>query len=144
MARVTEKITINADRSTVFAAYTGRIGEWWPWKGTYKYTFAPEGVDPDDLTMEAGEGGRFFETWSDGTEHQIGTVTVWKPTTEVAYTWEVAEWSEPSTVTVRFVAEGSMTTVIVEHENLPDDETAMGYSVGQKEILGKFADYVMG
>ncbi len=142
MATISEKVTIQADRETVFTAYTEKIGEWWPWRGTYKYTFAPEGIEPEALTMETEEGGRFYETWSDGTEHQIGTVRVWKPHDEVAYSWEVADWPEVSIVTVRFVSDGDTTTVIVEHENLPDEGTAMGYSTGQKEILGTFAAYV--
>lgn len=144
MARISEKVTIKADPETVFTAYTADIGKWWPWRGKFKYTFAPEGVEPEDLVMESGEGGRLYERWSDGTEHQIGVVRLWRPHDEVAYTWEVAEWSQPSTVTVRFVAEGNHTTVIVEHDNLPDDATAMGYSSGHKEILGVFAGYLMG
>ena len=144
MATVTDKVTIAADPETVFAAYTARMGEWWPFQGTYRYTFAPEGTSPDGIFMEAAEGGRFYERWADGTEHQIGIVKVWKPPSEVVYTWEVDGWSAPSTVTVRFVAEGTSTTVIVEHSGLPDDQTAAGYSTGQKEILAVFAEYVGG
>ena len=144
MATVSEKVSIVADQATVFNVYTSRMSEWWPWKGKYRYTFAPEGVEPDKLIMEPGVGGRFYERFSNGTEHQIGTVTVWRPNEQVSYTWEVAEWDEPSLVTVRFVAEGDMTTVVVEHSGLPDDATAMGYSEGQKEILGVFAEFVEG
>lgn len=144
MATVIESITINADPGTVFVAYTERMNEWWPWKGTYKYTFAPDGVDPDRIVMESGEGGRFYEVWSDGTEHQIGMVKVWRPSTEVVYTWEVDGWETPSIVTVRFEPVGNATKVTVEHSDLPNDGIAMGYSVGQQEILTEFSTYMNG
>lgn len=144
MAMVSEKISIVADQVTVFNVYTGRMSDWWPWRGKYRYTFAPDGVEPDKFIMEARAGGRFYERFADGTEHQIGTVTVWKPHEEVAYTWEVDDWDEPSVVTVRFLEEGGKTTVVVEHDNLPDDATAMGYSEGHREILGVFAKFVEG
>jgi uncharacterized protein YndB with AHSA1/START domain len=144
MATVSEKVSIAADSVTVFRVYTERMSEWWPWKGKYRYTFAPEGVEPDKLIMEPEVGGRLYEQFANGTEHQIGSVTVWKPHHEVAYTWEVEKWDEPSTVTVRFLEEGGQTTVVVEHSNLPDDATAMGYSEGHREILGAFANLVEG
>lgn len=144
MATVSEKVSIDADARTVFIAYTERMSEWWPWRGKYRYTFAPEGVEPDKMIMESGEGGRFYERFADGTEHQIGSVTVWRPYEEVTYTWEVAEWDLPSVVTVRFVDEGDRTTVVVEHSDLPDDGTAVGYSEGHQEILAAFAMLVEG
>lgn len=142
MAMVSEKISIVADQVTVFNVYTEHMSDWWPWRGKYRYTFAPEGVEPDRLIMESGVGGRLYERFEDGTVHQIGSVTVWNPPHEVAYTWEVEEWDEPSIVTVRFLDEGGRTTVVVEHDNLPDDGTAMGYSEGHREILAAFADLV--
>ncbi|MCB1247714.1 MAG: SRPBCC domain-containing protein [Acidimicrobiia bacterium] len=144
MATVSEKVTIDADAARVFAAYTEKIGEWWPWRGVFTYTFAPDGVEPHDIRFETHEGGRFYEVWSDGTEHQIGVVKVWRPSTELVYSWEVAGWDAPSTVTVRFITDGAATTVVVEHSDLPDDDTATGYSIGQREILGVFAEYVEG
>lgn len=144
MKTVTESITIEADPQTVFTAYTEKMSDWWPWSGTYKYTFAPEGTEPDRIVMEPGEGGRFYEVWADATEHQIGIVKVWRPAEKVVYTWEVEDWDAPSTVTVTFERSGSSTTVTVVHDGLPSDGTAMGYSVGQKEILGAFADHMNG
>jgi len=128
----------------VFNVYTDQMSDWWPWKGKYRYTFAPEGTEPDKLLMEPWVGGRLYERFADGTEHQIGSVTVWDPPNEVVYTWEVAEWEEASVISVRFVDEGGRTTVVVEHDNLPDDMTAMGYSEGHREILGVFAGFVEG
>ncbi len=141
MSMVSEKVNVAADRATVFNAYVNEMNSWWPWKGEYTYSFAPEGTSPDSIILEGKVGGRFFERFADGTEHQIGTVTKWDPPNEIAYTWEVESWPAPSTITVRFVADGNTTTVVVEHENLPDDDTARGYSAGHREILRVFASH---
>ena len=144
MPVVSEKISVATDQMTTFNAYVNQINEWWPRRGQYNYSFAPEGVDPDQIMFEPHEGGRFFERFADGNEHTIGTVVSWDPPTEIAYTWEVAEWADISTVRVRFVAEGNSTTVVVEHDGLPDEDTAAGYSAGHKEILDVFTEFVRG
>ncbi len=141
MSMVSEKVNVAADRTTVFHAYVSQMNAWWPWQGEYTYSFAPESTSPDSIILEGKVGGRFFERFADGTEHQIGTVTKWDAPNEIAYTWEVEGWPTPSTVTVRFIAEGDTTTVVVEHDGLPDDGTARGYSVGHREILAVFASH---
>ncbi|MEZ5175310.1 MAG: SRPBCC domain-containing protein [Acidimicrobiia bacterium] len=141
MSMVRETVSVKADRATVFDAYVNEMSAWWPWKGRFTYSFAPEGTSPESIILEGRLGGRFFERFADGTEHQIGTVTSWRPPDEVAYTWEVEGWRNPSTITVRFVDDGDATTVVVEHTRLPDAESERGYSEGHREILAKFAVY---
>jgi uncharacterized protein YndB with AHSA1/START domain len=143
MAVVSEKIDIVADQVTVFNVYVNQINEWWPRRGeTNRYSFAPDTTEPDQILLDAKEGGRYYEVFADGTEHTIGTITTWDPPNEVAYTWDVAGWQGTSTVTVRFVASGDTTTVMVEHDGVPEGKEGEGYSAGHKEILGIFAAFV--
>jgi uncharacterized protein YndB with AHSA1/START domain len=142
MATINEKIDIVADQVTVFNIYLDRIDEWWPRQKTYRYSFAPPETAPDRILFEPRAGGRFYERFADGTEYTIGTIIVFDPPNELTYTWKAPDWAAPSTVRVRFVASGDVTTVMVEHSDLPDDETASGYAVGQAEILSVFAAFV--
>lgn len=142
MAAINEKIDIVADQVTVFNIYVNRIDEWWPRQKTYRYTFAPPTTEPDRMLFEPEEGGRLYERFADGAEYTIGTVEVYDPPNEIVYTWKAPEWTDPSTVRVRFLASGDTTTVVVEHTGLPDDETASGYAVGHVEILQVFASFV--
>ena len=145
MATVNEKIDIAADQSTVFNIYVNQVNEWWPrWGAENKYSFAPDSTEPDQIRFEARAGGRYYEIFADGTEHTIGTIQTWDPPNEIAYTWDVAEWPGLSTVTVRFVSSGDTTTVIVEHDGVPDGKEGEGYSAGHKEVLGIFAAFVEG
>ena len=143
MAVVSEKIDIVADQVTVFNVYVNQINEWWPRQGeSNRYSFAPDTTKPDQILFEPKQGGRYYEVFADGTEHTIGTIEAWDPPNEFAYTWVVAGWPGQSTISVRFVSSGETTTVIVEHDGVPDGEEGDGYSAGHKEILGIFAAFV--
>ena len=145
MAVVSEKIDIIADQLTVFNIYVNQINEWWPRRGAEnKYSFAPDTTEPGQILFDPVEGGRYYEIFADGTEHTIGTIQTWAPPHEIAYTWDVDEWPGISTVTVRLVSSGNTTTVIVEHDGIPDGPAGEGYSAGHKEILGIFAAFVEG
>lgn len=145
MTVISEKIDIVADQSTVFNIYVNQINDWWPRRGAEnKYSFAPDTTEPDQIRFDPMEGGRYYEIFADGTEHTIGTIQTWDPPNEVSYTWDVAEWPGISTVTVRFVSAGNTTTVIVEHDGVPDGKEGEGYSAGHKEVLGIFASFVEG
>jgi uncharacterized protein YndB with AHSA1/START domain len=145
MAVVSEKIDIVADQVTVFNVYVNEINEWWPRRGeTNRYSFAPDSTEPDRIRFDAKEGGRYYEVFADGTEHTIGTIETWDPPHELAYTWVVADWPGKSIVTVRFVSSGTTTTVIVEHDGLPEGKEGEGYSAGHREILDVFAAFVEG
>ena len=145
MAIVIEKIDIVADQSTVFNIYVKQINEWWPRRGAEnKYSFAPDTTEPDKILFDPAEGGRYYEVFADGTEHTIGTIQKWDPPHEIAYTWDVKEWPDVSTVTVRFISSGDTTTVMVEHVGVPEGKEGEGYSAGHREILAIFATFVEG
>lgn len=143
MAQVNEKIDIVAEQVVVFNTYVTRIDEWWPRRGErFRYSFAPDTTEPRSIRFVAEAGGRFYEEFADGSQYDIGTVEVYDPPNEIVYTWRAPDWPDASTVRVRFVQNGDVTTVMVEHTGLPDDQTAAGYAEGLREILGVFVEFV--
>ena len=94
-----------------FAAWTGRIAQWWP----KDHTVSTEA----DLTvvLEGRPGGRIFERRSSGVEHDWGAVTIWEPPSRLGYTWHLnRDRSDATDVEIRFVPHGEQATrVEIEH-----------------------------
>jgi uncharacterized protein YndB with AHSA1/START domain len=76
-----------------------------------------EGNRPTRVVFEPALGGRIFEVWADGSEHDWGRVTAWQPPVRVVLDWNPNDLDQPFTeVEVTFVpnaAGGS--TVRLEH-----------------------------
>ena len=146
MNSVVEKVTVNAPAAKVFNAYVNFIDEWWPRQGAkYRYTFAPEGVEPDRIRFEARHGGRFYETFADGSEYEMGRITEWNPNTKLSYTWKAPSWSGDTLIEVSFEERDDRTQVTVVHsgiEAVAEPEVAAGYGEGTTEIYGIFTSWV--
>ncbi len=92
-----------------FRVWTQDIGRWWPRDHSVSGS-------PERIVMETGVGGRIFERTVGGDEYEWGRVTVWKPPTELGYTWHLARPpAEATEVVVRFVPAESGTRVEIEH-----------------------------
>lgn len=140
MDSVTESIYIRAAKAKVFDAFVNHINEWWPFEGKYSYSFAPEGVQPKLIQFEARAGGRFYETFANGEQYQIGEVRDWQPPDQFSFTWKGEEYKAPTLVEVLFAESDGQTKVTLTHSGweaagLP--EYAESYGVGWAEILGK-------
>jgi uncharacterized protein YndB with AHSA1/START domain len=94
-----------------FAVWTSRMAAWWPADHTVT------GQAGLSVVLEGGVGGRIYERTPDGTEHDWGEVTVWKPPSRLAYLWHLRRDRDDATeVEIRFVAQGQATTrVEIEH-----------------------------
>jgi catechol 2,3-dioxygenase-like lactoylglutathione lyase family enzyme len=85
---------LDATPDEAFAAFTGRIDEWW------HPAYAPP--DLERVEIEPHEGGRALMHLADGTTYHWGTVTVWRPPFEYAQTFALAQDPEhPSTLQVQ-------------------------------------------
>jgi uncharacterized protein YndB with AHSA1/START domain len=139
MDSITESIYIRANKAKVFDAFVNHINEWWPFKGKFSYSFAPEGVLPKQIQFEARNGGRFYEVFANGETYEIGTITHWLPPDQFSFTWKGEEYKAPTLVDVLFTQADGQTKVTLTHSGweaagLPD--YAESYGVGWEEILG--------
>jgi uncharacterized protein YndB with AHSA1/START domain len=94
-----------------FAVWTAGIGTWWP--SDHTVTGEPGLV----VVLQGTVGGRIYERTPDGTEHDWGEVTVWKPPTQLGYLWHLRrDRADATEVDIRFIARGDAATrVEIEH-----------------------------
>jgi uncharacterized protein YndB with AHSA1/START domain len=123
-----------------FRLFTRDIGKWWPLKDGYSFG----GDRADQIHLEAREGGRFYERFSDGEEFVVGVVTACAPPSRVVFTWKSPEWDGPTEVEVRFSAEGNGTRVDLEHRGWDRAGAAAAkrgpsYEKGWDLVLARYA-----
>ncbi|MEM7126612.1 MAG: SRPBCC domain-containing protein [Chloroflexota bacterium] len=146
MSHVQESLAIEASKEKVFDAYVGQINQWWPRLGTYRYSFAQEPRRPQTIQFEPRLNGRFYETFDDGSEYEIGWIIEWNPPDQLAYTWRDPRWPFHTTVTVTFIEIDDVTTVTVHHAGFGKNgvpEVGEGYGTGLIEILSACAQWVL-
>jgi uncharacterized protein YndB with AHSA1/START domain len=145
MDSVTESIYVRASKAKVFDAFVNHVNEWWPFKGKFSYSFAPETTQPKLIAFEARPGGRFFETFENGEQYQIGEIRAWAPPDQFSFTWKGREYKAPTLVEVLFAESEGQTKITLTHSGweaagLP--EYAESYGVGWVEILGKLEGWL--
>jgi uncharacterized protein YndB with AHSA1/START domain len=123
-----------------FRLFTAEIQAWWPLK--QGFSFGRERADK--IFLEPRVGGRFFERFSDGEEHEVGRVTTYDPPARVVFTWQQPNWNAATEVEVRFAAEGEGTRLTLEHrgfERLDEAsrKVSFSYSSGWDLILARYA-----
>jgi uncharacterized protein YndB with AHSA1/START domain len=124
-SRVILSLRMAATPQRVFDAFTREIAAWWRPNALFHFTPRSPGV----LAFEPGVGGRFTETFDDGSVFEIGRVTVWQPGALLAFTWRQASFApdQVTTVHVKFEAVDAQTRVTVEHrgwETVPQEHVA--------------------
>jgi uncharacterized protein YndB with AHSA1/START domain len=142
---IMESVDILAPADVVFDAYVNHIDSWWVRRGTYRYSFAPESTEPRHIRFEAELGGRFWESFADETEYEIGRIVGWDPPHLLRYTWRAPVWPIETTITVTFTETDEGTRVEVTHEGFGVDgvpDLGDGYAVGLREILGGLKAWV--
>ena len=133
--------SINVARAPeiAFRVFTEEIGKWWPLKEGFSF-----GRDrAKDIFIEGRVGGRFFERFTDGTEFEVGRITVFQPPRAVTFTWKAPDWEGPTEVEVRFIAEGAGTRIELEHrgwEQGPNmEKQGNGYNDGWNIVLARYS-----
>jgi uncharacterized protein YndB with AHSA1/START domain len=112
--RVTIAVAVPPD--VAFEIFTSEIDRWWR-KGP---RFRQSGMSAGMIRLEAGVGGRLFESVeSAGVERVfvVGHVRAWEPPSRLVFTWknEVFAANEDTEVEVRFAATTTGTLVTVVH-----------------------------
>ena len=137
---IKKSIHVNRPVDAAFRLFTQDIGKWWPLKDGYSFG----GARADQIHLEAREGGRFFERFSDGEEFEVGVVTACAPPSRVVLTWKAPDWDGPTEVEVRFTPEGAGTRVDLEHRGweragAAAAKTATDYGNGWELVLSRYA-----
>jgi uncharacterized protein YndB with AHSA1/START domain len=117
-APINRSVVVKAEVERSFAAFTGRMGRWWP--RSHSIGSAPMA----DVIVEPRVGGRWYERSGDGAECEWGKVLAWDPPGRLILAWQLdANWKyDPALVLeveITFTAlQGGMTRVDLEHRNL--------------------------
>ena len=145
-APVKRTVVVKTDVARSFAAFTSRIGRWWPRSHSVSQT--PQ----TDVIIEPRVGGRWYERGSDGSECEWGKVLSWDPPGRLVLAWQLdANWQyDPSLVLeveITFTAlEPGVTRVDLEHRNLEkygDKATTVRDMLGsEKGWLGILKSFV--
>lgn len=112
-AAVIVSLRVGASPLRAFDVFTRDIAAWWVQNPLFMLTPLGDGC----LRFEPGANGRLVTTLPDGSEFEVGRVTVWQPGERLALSWRQASFSEDqsTSVDVRFEAVGDETRVTVEH-----------------------------
>lgn len=145
-APVRRSVTVNAAPRQAFDVFVARIGSWWP--RSHSIGGAPIAA----VTIEPFDGGRWYETGTDGSECNWGRVLAWEPPHRLLLAWQIdGNWKfDPDLVTeveIRLTEEGpSRTRVDLEHrhlERMGDKAEAVADAVGSPNgwaaVLAQYA-----
>jgi uncharacterized protein YndB with AHSA1/START domain len=136
---VRRSVEVGCSVAEAFRLFTEDIDSWWP--------LATHSIGQDDAEscyFEGREGGRIFETHSDGSVHLWGTVTAWYPPERVVFTWHPGrEVSTAQEVELRFSEIQGGTRVELEHrgwESLGEkaQRTRASYETGWVPVLERY------
>jgi Activator of Hsp90 ATPase homolog 1-like protein len=124
-SRVLVSLRVKATPQRAFDVFVGQIGSWWKDNELFWFSRRRGGR----VAIEGGLGGRFTETYADGTVFEIGRVTTWEPGARLGLTWRQESFApeQETRVDVRFERVGDETRVTVEHSGwdaIPDEHVA--------------------
>ncbi len=132
-------LTLTAPGEKVFDSYVNQMDEWWPLMGDkVRRSFATGDQQPKHIRFEAGQGGRYYEVFADGSEYTIGHITVWEPNKRLSYTWKDPDWNTETLIEVSFQQMGNLCLVTLIHsgwEALDNPEEVTPYHFGSPILL---------
>jgi uncharacterized protein YndB with AHSA1/START domain len=112
-SKVYVSIRVPTDPQHAFEVFTQDIALWWQPSELFMITPAGDG----HLEFEPGVGGRLFTALPDGTQYEIGRVSVWEPGRRLVFAWRQSNFTEDQSTEVEVLFEpvGHETRVSVEH-----------------------------
>ncbi|MUM17632.1 ATPase [Mycobacterium sp. CBMA271] len=127
-SRILVSLRVRATPQRAFDVFVSDIGMWWRPNTLFRFTRHRRGT----LTIEPKLGGRFVESYPDGSDFEIGRVTTWEPGNRLGLTWRQESFTDDqmTAVEVRFEPvshDNAETRVTVEHlgwETVPQDHVA--------------------
>jgi uncharacterized protein YndB with AHSA1/START domain len=112
-ATITVTTLVAADPETAFHIFTTEVDDWWKRGPQFRPAVGKGGV----LRFEPRAGGRFLETYEDGSTFEFGRVRAWQPGQRLVFDMIARSFApgESTEVEVRFEAEGEQTRVTIEN-----------------------------
>jgi len=109
-------VLVEVEPAAAFRIFTEEIDQWWRRGLKYRVAGARRGI----IHLEAGVGGRLFESFESGSGTQVvqtGQVTAWDPPQRLVFEWRAVNFApaETTEVEVLFQASASGTLVTVTH-----------------------------
>jgi uncharacterized protein YndB with AHSA1/START domain len=130
---IRKSILIKRPPEVCFRVFCEEMSEWWP--GGF-------GGKDSKPRIEPRVGGRFYERRPDGSEYQIGEVTVYSPPEHLGFTFRAPSWDVSTQVEIRFRAESAGTRVELEHSGWDQDaktrDARKGFDGGWDFVLGRY------
>jgi uncharacterized protein YndB with AHSA1/START domain len=134
-------IRVPADPMRAFDLFTRDIALWWQPSGLFRVSDRGDGR----LAFQSGAGGRLVTTFDDGSEFEIGRVSVWDPGKRLVFAWRQANFTadQSTEVEVCFEAIGAETRVSIEHrawDTIPRPHAAR-HGFPEQATLQRAADW---
>lgn len=141
MPDVTLEATVPLPPERAFDVFAQQMDLWWPRRGVFPYSFAPEDTRPLHIRFEPELGGRYYESFLDGSEYVIGRISEYQPPERLAYTWRDPSWRGKTRIALSFSAEGEGARVIYEQDGFAEagvPELAAYYQIGCRQTLSAY------
>ena len=138
---VRKSVVVGCSVADAFRLFTDDMESWWPLA-----THSIGQGDAKGCYFEGREGGRIYESDSDGAIHLWGTVTVWEPPSRVVFSWHPGrDAATAQEVELRFGKGDEGTLVELEHrdwEVLGEQaaEVREGYENGWVLVLRRYVE----
>lgn len=139
LAEIVKTVEVASSPEHAFNVFTEQLDSWWP---TASHSIGEDKVAA--LVVEAHEGGRIIERWTDGTEYDWARFTTWEPPRRFVMDWRPNPEPGPYTeVEVTFTPSGDVTIVELVHrrwERLGDagPGARRDYSTGWDPVLALY------
>ncbi|MDE2748998.1 MAG: SRPBCC domain-containing protein [Chloroflexota bacterium] len=141
MPDVTLDVIVPLPPEKAFDAFVQQMDVWWPRQGVFPFSFAPKSTGPLHIRFEPRLGGRYYETFLDQTEYEIGRIKAWDPPARLAYTWRDPTWPGETRITLSFGAADAGARVIYEQDGFAEaglPELAAYYQIGCRQTLSAY------
>jgi uncharacterized protein YndB with AHSA1/START domain len=138
-APVKKSVRVNASQEHAFDVFAERFDIWWPRDHHIGKTAMREAI------IEPRTGGRWYERGEDGSECEWGRVLAWEPPARLLLSWRINSKFVPdetveSEVEVRFIPDGAVTRVELEHRIRAADAGLLREAVDSPRGWGSILD----
>ena len=95
---IRRSVFVTCSVEQAFEVFTQGMGTWWPVGDFSRAADQNERqVKTEQVVVEPWQGGRIFETMSDGSEGSWGTILLWEPPHRLVMAWKPNRTALPPT-----------------------------------------------